>query len=177
MANHRLPNHDIISLSAVERREIEAECRHYPKRQAAAIEGLKVVQKHRGWVSDGSIQALAKFLEMPVGELEGVATFYNLIFRQPVGKHVIMVCDSVCCWVKGSDPLTQHIGNRLGIKPGQTSEDGLFTLLPIVCLGDCDRAPTLMIDGQQHGHVDADKLDQLLLELEPEIQLMEVSDG
>jgi len=152
----------IIELSPQERREIDAACAHYPQRRAAAIEGLKVVQKYRGWVSDGNIEALARFLEMPPGELDGVATFYNLIFRQPVGKHVIMLCDSVCCWIKGSDGLQAHLSKTLGIQLGQTTDDGLFTLLPTVCLGDCDRAPTMMIDDQQHAHLTAEKIDQLI---------------
>ncbi|MEH6626811.1 MAG: NADH-quinone oxidoreductase subunit NuoE [Motiliproteus sp.] len=177
MTESVLQNALINELSSVERREIEAECSHYPQRRAAAIEGLKIVQKHRGWVSDGSILALARFLEMPSGELEGVATFYNLIFRRPVGKHVIMLCDSVCCWVKGSDNLRQHLCNRLGIQPGQTTEDDLFTLLPIVCLGDCDRAPTLMIDRDQHGHMTAEKVDQILSQLEPSYQPEESNNG
>ncbi|WP_207062819.1 NADH-quinone oxidoreductase subunit NuoE [Motiliproteus sp. SC1-56] len=153
-------------LSPLERQEIEAECAHYPERRAAAIEGLKVVQKHRGWVSDGSLQALAELLQMPVGELEGVATFYNLIFRQPVGRHVILLCDSVCCWIKGRDDLNRRLCQRLGIKPGETSADGQFTLLPTVCLGDCDRAPTLMIDHQQHGNLTPEKIDRLLDQLQ-----------
>ncbi|OMH36139.1 NADH-quinone oxidoreductase subunit NuoE [Motiliproteus sp. MSK22-1] len=152
----------VNELSTEERREIEAECAHYPQRRAAAIEGLKVVQKYRGWVSDSSIEALARFLQMPAGELEGVATFYNLIFRQPVGKHVIMLCDSVCCWIKGSDKMRQHLTHTLGIQPGETTPDGLITLLPIVCLGDCDRAPTLMIDDQQHGNLTTEKVDELI---------------
>lgn len=152
-------------LSAIERQEIEAECAHYPERRAAAIEGLKIVQQHRGWVSDGSLQALARFLEMPAGELDGVATFYNLIFRQPVGKHVIMVCDSVCCWMKGADSISASLTEKLGIQPGQTTADGLFTLLPTVCLGDCDHAPTLMIDDQQHGDLTPERLEGLLASL------------
>lgn len=163
MSNNQQPAL-INPLTDLECREIEAECGHYPRRQAAAIEALKIVQKHRGWVSDTSLQALARLLEMPVGELEGVATFYNLIYRQPVGKHVILLCDSVCCWIKGSDALGRHLCQTLGIQPGQTSADGLFTLLPTVCLGDCDRAPTLMIDNVQHAHLSAEKLDQLIAE-------------
>ncbi|MEH6577813.1 MAG: NADH-quinone oxidoreductase subunit NuoE [Amphritea sp.] len=162
IAENSLQAVHLNELSAVERREIEAECAHLPQRRAAAIEGLKIVQKYRGWVSDGTIEALARFLDMPPCELDGVATFYNLIFRQPVGKHVIMLCDSVCCWIKGSDGLRQHLSQTLGIEPGQTTEDGLFTLLPIVCLGDCDRAPTLMIDDQQHGNLTTEKVDELI---------------
>lgn len=153
-------------LSAIECQQIDIECSHYPQRRAAAIEGLKIVQQHRGWVSDGSLKALARYLEMPEGELDGVATFYNLIFRQPVGEHVIMLCDSVCCWIKGSESLNQYLCDKLGIQPGQTTRDGLFTLLPIVCLGDCDRAPTLMVDGQQHGNLTPAKVDQILTELD-----------
>jgi len=149
-------------LSPSERQLIEAECAHYPERRAAAIEGLKIVQQHRGWVSDGSLQALARFLAMPVGELEGVATFYNLIFRQPVGEHVILLCDSVCCWIQGAELLRDHLCHRLQIQPGETSADGRFTLLPIVCLGDCDRAPTLLIDGEQYAHLTPAKLDRIL---------------
>lgn len=166
MANHsNLIIGQDAALSSQERRAIDAACAHFPHRRAAAIDGLKIVQQHRGWVSDASLAALARYLEMPAGELEGVATFYNLIFRQPVGQHVIKLCDSVCCWIKGSDALRQHLTTRLGIAPGQTSADGLFTLLPIVCLGDCDRAPTLMIDDQQHGHLTTERLDALLDEL------------
>ncbi|MEH6651830.1 MAG: NADH-quinone oxidoreductase subunit NuoE [Motiliproteus sp.] len=153
-------------LSSIERQQIDAECGHYPQRRAAAIEGLKIVQQHRGWVSDGTLKALARYLEMPEGELDGVATFYNLIFRQPVGSHVIMLCDSVCCWIKGSDKLNQYLCDKLDIQPGQTTPDGRVTLLPIVCLGDCDRAPTLMVDGQQHGNLTPDRLDQILAGLD-----------
>jgi NADH-quinone oxidoreductase subunit E len=149
-------------LSPEEVRDIEIECAHYPERRAAAIEGLKVVQKYRGWVSDPVIKALARVLEMPVGDLEGVATFYNLIFRKPVGKHVILLCDSVCCWTKGSEKLSAHLSQRLSIQPGETTEDGLFTLLPIVCLGDCDRAPTMMINQTHFRELTREKLDQLI---------------
>jgi len=155
----------INPLSAPEIAEIEAACAPYPERRAAAIEGLQIVQRHRGWVSDASLLALARCLSMPPGELEGVATFYNLIFRQPVGEHLILLCDSVCCWMQGAEELRQHLCDRLGIQPGQTSADGRFTLLPIVCLGDCDRAPTMMIDGQQYGHLTPDKVEGILAAL------------
>ncbi len=165
MSEQRLEAIEVNALSETERREIEIECGHYPQRRAAAIEGLKIVQKHRGWVSDGSLRALARLLEMPEGELDGVATFYNLIYRKPVGRHVILLCDSVCCWIRGCEALRQHLCDKLQIQPGQTTADGLFTLLPVVCLGDCDRAPTMMIDGDQHAHLTTEKLDRLIDEL------------
>jgi NADH-quinone oxidoreductase subunit E len=149
-------------LSIEERREIEAELAHYPQKQAVCIEAMKIIQWHRGWVSDEAIKDLAALLEMTPDEFDSVATFYNLIFRQPVGKHVILLCDSVTCWIMGYDRLRQHLTSRLGIQLGETSPDGRFTLLPIVCLGTCDHAPALMIDNDLHRDLDSTKLDEIV---------------
>jgi NADH-quinone oxidoreductase subunit E len=149
-------------LSAEERREIEAELAHYPQKQAVCIEAMKIIQRHRGWVSDEAIKDLAALLEMTPDELDSVATFYNLIFRQPVGRHVILLCDSVTCWIMGYDRLRQHLTTRLGIQLGETSPDGRYTLLPIVCLGTCDHAPALMIDNDLHRDLDSTKLDEIV---------------
>ncbi len=149
-------------LSPEELKEIEAEFPHYPNRQAVCIDAMKIVQKHRGWVSDESLKDIAELLGMSVDELDGVATFYNLIFRKPVGRHVIMVCDSVSCWVMGYERLRRELKNRLGIQMGETTADGRFTLLPIVCLGACDRAPAMTVDEDLHLNVDPQRLDSLL---------------
>ena len=145
-----------------ERQEIEAELEHYPTKQAVCIDAMLIVQKHRGWVSDESLKDLAEFLGMSVEDLDGVATFYNLIFRKPVGRHVIMVCDSVSCWIMGYERLRKHLTGRLGVKMGETTADGRFTLLPIVCLGTCDHAPAMMVDGDLHRDLDAEKVNAIL---------------
>jgi NADH-quinone oxidoreductase subunit E len=149
-------------LSEAERRQIEAELEHYEQKRAACVEALKIVQRHRGWVSDESMHALAPLLDMTPAELDSIATFYNLIFRKPVGKHVILLCDSVSCWIMGYERLRQHLQTRLGIPLGETTRDGQFTLLPICCLGTCDHAPALMIDDELYRDMDADKLDGIL---------------
>jgi NADH-quinone oxidoreductase subunit E len=149
-------------LTDEERREIEADFEHYPQKRALSIDALKVVQRHRGWVSDESLRDVAELLEMSPDELDNVATFYNLIFRRPVGRHVILMCDSISCWVMGYDQIREHLKSRLGIGLGETSADGRFTLLPIVCLGACDHAPVLMIDNDLHTDLDAQKLDEIL---------------
>ena len=105
---------------------------------------------------------MQRSVDMTPDELDSVATFYNLIFRKPVGKHVILLCDSVTCWIMGCDRLRQHLTARLGVQPGETSADGRFTLLPIVCLGTCDHAPALMIDDDLHRDVDTEGLDRIL---------------
>ena len=149
-------------LTPEEQREIEVEAAHYPVRRAACIDALRVVQKHRGWVSDEAVRDIAEFLETSAEDIDSVATFYNLIFRKPVGRHVIMVCDSVSCWVMGYDKMREHLKSRLGVEMGQTTGDGRFTLLPVVCLGACDRAPTMIIDGQLHANLDPPKIDEIL---------------
>ncbi|MEO1879680.1 MAG: NADH-quinone oxidoreductase subunit NuoE [Methylococcales bacterium] len=137
-------------LSTEEINEINQEVAHYSNKSAAAIEALKIVQKHRRWVSDDSLKGIAKLLDMSADELDGVATFYNLIYRQPVGKQVIHYCDSISCWMLGSDQICQQLSDSLAIKVGETTVDGQYTLLPIVCLGDCDHAPVMMVGDTLH---------------------------
>ncbi|MCL4850271.1 MAG: NADH-quinone oxidoreductase subunit NuoE [Bryobacteraceae bacterium] len=149
-------------LSDEERREIEQEFPRYPTRQAVSIDAMKIVQKHRGWVSDEALHDIAELLGMPASELDSVATFYNLIFRRPVGRHVIFLCDSVSCWIMGYERQRRHIREKLGIGFGETTGDGRFTLLPIVCLGACDHAPAMMIDGDYHLDLDPQKIDTIL---------------
>jgi NADH-quinone oxidoreductase subunit E len=99
---------------------------------------------------------------MSSADLDGVATFYNLIFRKPVSPHVIMLCDSVSCWIMGYDRIREHLTGRLGIRFGETTADNRFTLLPIVCLGACERAPAMTIDNDLHGNLDPARVDSLL---------------
>jgi NADH-quinone oxidoreductase subunit E len=149
-------------LSEAERQKIEAELRHDEHKRAACIEALRIVQRHRGWVSEEGIRDVAELLEMTADELDSVATFYNLIFRRPVGEHVILLCDSVSCWVMGYTRLRQHLEARLGVTLGGTTADGRFTLLPIACLGTCDHAPALMIGAQIYRDLDPEQLDRVL---------------
>ncbi len=149
-------------LSVEEQTEIEAEAARYPRRQAACIDALKIVQKHRGYVPDEGLRDVAEFLGMSPDELDGIATFYNLIFRKPVGRHVVMYCDSVSCWIMGCEAIRERLAASLGVGPGQTTQDGRFTLLPIVCLGACDRAPAMMVDGDLHPDLDPAKIDRIL---------------
>lgn len=149
-------------LTDEERREIEQGLSHYPIKRAACVEALGCVQRRRGWVPDEALRAVAELLEMTPAELDGVATFYNLIFRKPVGRHVVLLCDSISCWVTGQERLQRHLNRSHGLAPGNTSVDGRFTLLPIVCLGACDRAPAMMVDQDLHGPVTPENADRIL---------------
>jgi NADH-quinone oxidoreductase subunit E len=144
--------------------DIEHEKLHYPYAQAVGLEALKIVQKYQGWVSDESLLAVAEYLNVPPDDLEGVATFFNMIFRRPVGKNVILLCDSVACWMLGCDNLKAHITKTLGIEYGQTTTDNLFTLIPVPCLGDCDKAPTMMVGNETYRNLTPAKIDAILAE-------------
>lgn len=149
-------------LDATERAAIAGLIAEYPTKRAACIDALNYVQHRRRYVSDSILAELAPLLALSIAELDEVATFYNLIFRKPVGARVILLCDSISCWIAGRDALARHITATIGIAPGETTADGKFTLLPIVCLGHCDHAPAMMVGGQLHGDVDLAMLDAIL---------------
>lgn len=151
-------------LTAEEISEIEHEMKLYPDKQAVGLEALKIVQKHQGWVSDESLMAISRYLDIPVADLESVATFFNLVYRQPVGKSVILFCNSVSCWIMGCENMRSHIKDQLDIDFGETTKDGAFTFLPVPCLGDCDRAPVMMVGDDLHRNLTSEKIDQILAE-------------
>jgi NADH-quinone oxidoreductase subunit E len=144
--------------------EIDEELAHVPNRKAAVIEALKAVQRHRGWVSDEALADVANTLAMTIEEVDAVATFYNLIFRKPVGRHIILICDSVSCWAMGYETLLAHLKVKYGLQLGQTSSDNRFTLLPSACLGACEQAPAMLIDGKLCGNLTPEKIDASLQE-------------
>ena len=153
-------------LSQEEIREIKDQIRLCWQRRGACVEALSIVQRNRGWVSDGNLKELAALLEMTPAELDSVATFYSLIFRRLVGRHVILICDSVTCWIMGYENLLDHLKSRLGVRLGETTEDGRFTLLPVTCLGACDHAPAMMIGDELYTDLTAEKLDEILARYE-----------
>lgn len=149
-------------LSKEEIKLIEKEMTKFPVKSAASIESLKIVQDKQRWVSDKALAEVARILEMPVTELENVASFYNLIYRKPVGRHVIHLCESISCWVMGLEDILGYLNKKLGISYGETTEDDRFTLLPIQCLGDCDKAPAMMVDNDLYNNLTTEKIDDIL---------------
>ena len=162
MSQNSLIQSDRFALTDSERSAIEHELHHYEDSRAASIGALKIVQEARGWVPDGAIAAIGELIGIPASDVEGVATFYSQIFRQPVGRHIIRVCDSMVCYIGGHESVVSSIQQQLGIGLGETSSDGRFTLLPVCCLGNCDKAPALMIDDHTFGDVQPDGVAKLL---------------
>ena len=159
-------NHDDIDfhqyLSAAELSAIEDEVSIMETREAAGIEALKIVQHHRGWISDDSLIAIAKCLDISSAQLEGVATFYNLIYRQKVGQSVIHLCDSISCRLTGYEEILMVVKQHLNIDYGQTTLDGQFTLLSNACLGSCDKSPAMMVNGKHYQNLTAESVIAIL---------------
>ncbi len=149
-------------LSEGERAAIADAVRHYEEPASAVGDALMVVQQSRGWVSDEAVSDLARELGMSAEDVDAVATFSDLVFRRPVGRNVIMVCDSVSCWITGYDSVIEHISSRLGIGLGQTTKDGEFTLLPVGCLGLCEQGPAMMVNGELIGNLTPARIDEAL---------------
>ncbi len=149
-------------LTEKEIKEIQEEMEQYPYPSAASIDALKIVQKHRGWISDESVEDLAKILRMSADELDAVATFYSRIYRKPVGRNVILLCDGISCMIMGYNTLYDYISKKLGIAFGETTGDGRYTLLPVSCLGDCDNAPAMMVNDDHFNNLTTDTIDTLL---------------
>ena len=154
----------MIELSQTEIEAIRHEMSLYEDPGAATIEALKIVQEHRGWVSDEALEAAAVVVGVTPTQMEAVATFYNLIFRQPVGRHVIMICDSISCYLTGYEEILVYLKKTLGIEFGQTTPDDRFTLLPICCLGDCDNGPSMRVGEDYHGRLTPERIDAILAE-------------
>lgn len=150
-------------LTKEEIEEINNEIKQYPYPAVACIDALKIVQQHRGWVSDESVKDIAQLLNISNEEVDGVSTFYSRIYRKPVGRNVILICDSVSCMIMGYGSLYDFISEKLGISFGGTTPDGRFTLLPNSCLGDCDNAPVMMINNDHYNRLTAEMIDDLLI--------------
>jgi NADH-quinone oxidoreductase subunit E len=152
----------VETLSVVQRDAIKNIIVHAIEPRAAVTDVLRYVQNEMRFIDDRVLGEVAPLLGMSSAELDEVATFYNLIFRRPVGERVLFLCNSVTCWMLGQPQLQAYLQAQLGIRPGETTTDGKVTLLPIVCLGHCDHAPAMLLGDVLHGKVTCDRLDELL---------------
>ena len=133
------------------------------------VDIMLALQEHYGHLSDEAVEEAAALLGMSPLEIEEVATFYTFIYREPVGKYVIHVCDSVICWMDGYEPIKDYLCKNLDIDLGGTTADGLFTLLPVCCIGYCDQSPAMLINRKVYGNLTPDKIDTILEKLKAEV--------
>ncbi|CAK0769138.1 NADH:quinone oxidoreductase subunit E [Gammaproteobacteria bacterium] len=158
-----------IVLSPAEREEIEHWIIKYPpeRRQSAVMAALRIVQdNNHGWLSQAHLEAVAAYLEIPLIAVQEVASFYSMYELAPIGRHKVCVCTNISCMLRGSDEVIAHLSKRLGIKPGETTTDGRFTLREVECLGACIGAPMMQIGRQYYENLTSERIDRILDSLE-----------
>jgi NADH-quinone oxidoreductase subunit E len=129
---------------------------------------LQEVQEREGFVSKDSVQEIGAYLNLPASKIFGVATFYNQFRFAPLGRYHISVCRGTACHVKGSKPILDQLEEHLGIKAGETTRDGLFSLEVVACIGACGLAPVISVNGEFHADMDQQKIENLMAELRQE---------
>lgn len=155
-------------LTPAVRAEIDRWLAKFPpdRKRAALLAALTIVQRDNGgWLTPELMEAVADYLEVPRIAVEEVATFYSLYDLAPVGRHKLYVCNSISCWLCGSERIIHHLERKLGIKVGDTTPDGRFTLKQAECLAACGGGPAMMAGNEYHEHLTPEKVDALLARL------------
>mgnify|MGYP002064198184 FL=1 len=147
---------------------MEEQIAHADHPRELVVDTMLALQDHYGYLSDEAVEQVAALLGMSALEVEELATFYTFIYREPVGKYVIHVCDSLICWMDGYESIQNYLCQKLDIEVGGTSADGLFTVLPVCCIGYCDLSPAMLINRKVYGGLTAEKIDQILAKLRSE---------
>jgi NADH-quinone oxidoreductase subunit E len=150
------------------RKSLEKQIAHADHPRELVVDVMLALQEHYGHLSDEAVQDVASLLAMTPLEVEELATFYTFIYREPVGKYVIHVCDSLICWMDGYESLKNYICKKLAIEVGGTTADGLFSLLPVCCIGYCDLSPAMLINRKVYGRLTPEKIDEILEKLKSE---------
>jgi NADH-quinone oxidoreductase subunit E len=144
------------------RQELEQRVAHAVTNREAAVDVMKELQRHYGWLTDEAVEEAAGLLGLSPLQVEELATFYEMIYRRPVGRRVIHVCDSISCWAMGGETLLKRLEERLGIPAGGTTADGGITLVPCSCLGNCGNGPAVMIGERLYGPVTPELAEALI---------------
>lgn len=142
----------------------------YPVARSAVLPALHIVQQVEGYITPDGLQAVAEVLNLTVDDVESVATFYTMYYQHPQGKKVIKVCNSISCYLRNCDSLIEHLEQRLGIKRGETTPDGHYTLMTVECLASCTTAPVLQVNDEFVENVTLEQADMLLAELDGELK-------
>jgi NADH-quinone oxidoreductase subunit E len=150
----------MLNSSTEERIQVLAQ--RFPDPRAAVLPSLQIVQEESGFISDEAIQLIARQLDVPEADVFGTATFYALLRRKPVGRHVISICHNLPCSLLGAEPLIEHLRNTLGVDEGEVTADGRFSFHRIECIGRCDGAPAMLVDSDYHGELTQEKIDAVL---------------
>lgn len=162
----------MISEQAKER--MRALAARYPVARSALLPALHIAQEEEGYITQNGLDAVAEVLNLTTDDVKSVATFYTMYYQRPHGQKVVSVCTGISCYLRGCDALVEHLEKRLGVKRGETTADGNFTLECAECLASCGTAPVLQVNGEFVENVTEEMADALLDELAREIKAKRV---
>jgi NADH-quinone oxidoreductase subunit E len=154
-----------VAFSGPGREEFDRLLTRYPDGKAAILPALYLAQKEFGYVSDEAIVYIAGLVGTSSAEVEGVATFYTMYNRKPVGKYHVQICRNISCSLLGAEHLIEHVSKKLGVRPGETTPDGKFTLTKVECLGSCGTAPVMQVNDEYHENLTVESIDRILDQL------------
>lgn len=151
-----------VQFSPEDLQEIEGIKSRYPERQAAIMPVLWMAQKKWGWLSTTVLQHVASVMDLPYAHVYGVASFYTMYWKKPMGRHHVQVCTNISCLLRGGEKIYRHVSDRLGIGHNQRTEDGQFSLEEVECMGACGGAPMIALNEDYYENVTIEETDRLL---------------
>lgn len=152
-----------VKFSAESLKEYERIVSHYPvSKESAVIPVLHLAQRDFGWISEDVVRYVADLMKMSRVRVHGVATFYTMFNMKPVGKYHVQICHNLSCCINQAESLITHVAERLGVKSGETTSDGLFTLTEVECLGACGEGPVIQVNDDYHVNMTKEKANELL---------------
>ncbi|OGL44241.1 MAG: hypothetical protein A2149_02820 [Candidatus Schekmanbacteria bacterium RBG_16_38_11] len=152
----------MVTFSEKAKAEFEEVLKRYPDKQAALLPALHLAQREFGYISKEVMDYVASLLKLPPSEVYGVATFYTMYNKKPVGKYFIQVCKNISCSMLGAEDIVKHIEKKLNIKAGETTMDNIFTLTTVECLGSCGTAPMMQINDDYYEGLSIERVDEIL---------------
>jgi NADH-quinone oxidoreductase E subunit len=154
-----------VAFSDSAKKKLDAVVARYPNRMAATLPALHIAQAELGALTPEVQQAVADYLKLPIAHVYGVVTFYTMFHQKPVGKNVLMVCTNVSCMLRGGYEILDYVCQKLGVQPGETTADGLFTVVEEECLAACANAPMMICGPTYHLDLTPEKVDRALADL------------
>lgn len=146
--------------------EIRSALTRYPQRRTAILPALRAAQRDAGYLGQEQVEEVASLMDLDPNAVYMLVTFYDMLYREPVGKHVLGVCKNISCYLRGADGILDHLQQKLGVGLGETTADGMFTVRPFECLASCGSAPAILVNNEEYREwMTVEKVDQLLEEL------------
>ncbi|HEC22468.1 MAG TPA: NADH-quinone oxidoreductase subunit NuoE [Chloroflexi bacterium] len=162
-----------MALLDTRKEDIEHHLSKYPDKRSAIMPLLYIAQEEYGYITEEAMQEIAELLDVDITHVKGVVGFYGMYYDKPKGKYLLYICTDLPCALRGAEEFSQHVCEKLGIQPGETTPDGIFTVENVMCIGACHRAPVMQVNFHFHENMDEEKADQLIEDLRREVKATE----